>query len=221
MNFEDIKAEARRLADDNDSQKYLWSDAEWLAWANEAQDEACRRARLIVDSTTAACCQITLANATATYDIDDRVLFIRRAKLTGRAPVLGRVSYRDLDREIPGWESETGEPRGYIPDMDDRKFRPYPIPNASGTVTLTVIRLPLYCMETIQDEPEIRPHLHRKLIPWMLYRAYSKQDAETRDEKKAAMWLAEFEAEFGKRSTAIDEMWLEREHDFLESEGNF
>ncbi len=220
MNLGELLAEARSRANDNATPS-LWSDAEFTSWANEAEREACRRARLIIDSTTLECCRITLAIADPTYELHEKVLFIRRAKLVGRAPVLRRVSFQDLDETCPGWEDETGEPRGYIPDMDNLMFRPYPIPTAVGVVNLTITRLPLEDMAAAQDEPEIRSRFHLNLVPWMLYRAYSKQDAETIDLKKAGAFLAEFEAEFGKRSSAIDELWLEREHDFIEAEGNF
>jgi hypothetical protein len=71
------------------------------------------------------------------------------------------------------------------------------------------------------DEPEINRRFHESLVFWMLYRAYSKQDAETKDAKKAGENLALFEQEFGKKSSAIDEAWIEREHGYTDEEGVF
>ncbi len=218
MNLEQIIAAARDRLDDN-QEPYLWSDGELARFANDGEREACRRARLIIDSTTAEICQIALTDSEVNYELDSRILFIRRAKLAGRSPVLKRHSYKTLDRERPGWEAETGEPESYVPDQTTGQFRPYPSPDTAGTVALTVIRLPLDDMTDDSDEPEIKPHLHESMGYWIDYRAYSKQDAETKNDDKAAAALSMFEQEFGKKSTAIDEMWIEREHGYEEDEG--
>lgn len=219
MNAEIMLETARTTLDDL-AEPYLWSNDELIGYANEGEGEACRRARLIVDSTTDEVTLVALEAGEATADLDDRILFIRRAKLAGRSQVLRRISVQDLDKQNPDWEDQTGEPSHYIPDMDDGKFRPWPTPEDDSTVRLTVVRLPLEDI-TEDTEPEIKARYHRALVSWMLYRAYSKQDAETKDETKAAVYLAEFEREFGKKSSAIDEVWLQREHDFMEAEGNF
>jgi hypothetical protein len=199
----------------------LWSDPELTMFINAAQREACRRARLIVDSTTDEITLITLQADTATYDLDPRIIFIRRAKLIGTSPTLFRVSYKDLDVQAPDWEDETDTPRAYVPDMDENTFRPYPTPIAAGEVRLTVIREPLVDMANDVDVPEIKPRYLMSMMEWCYYLAYSKQDAETKDDAKAAAALAIFEGEFGKKSTAIDEVWQNREHGYMEPEGNF
>jgi len=209
---------ARRRSDDL-VEDYRISKAEYFDFANEAQDEACRRSRLILDSTTAAICQIALVSGTATYNLDDRVLFVRRVKLSTITPVLARVSRKTLDVGAPDWETETGQPRGYVPDMEDGVLRPYPTPDASYTAKLTVVRMPLVSMTDGDEEPEIRSRHHRMLVEWMLYRAYSKEDSEIYSPKKASECLAMFESEFGRRSTAQDESWIEREHGYETDEG--
>lgn len=218
MTLAQLIAAARREASDTVA-PYLWSDADWTDYANEAQREACRRARLIVDSTTTAICRLTMVADTATYALDPRILFIKRVKLSTRTTSLRPVSFKDLDRSAPGWEDETGEPSHFVPDMDENTFRPYPTPSAAGTVSLTVIRLPLEDMEGLGDEPEIKSHLHSALVYWMMHEAYAKQDSETLDKQKSADNLAAFEAEFGKKSTAQDEAWIRREHGYTEDEG--
>lgn len=225
MTLQDLIDACRSEAVDT-ATPYLWSDADWIRYANDAQREACRRARLIVDSTTTAICRIAMVAATASYALDSRVLFIKRAKLSGRSLPLSRASHKDLDRSVPGWEDATGEPQAYVPDMNENEFRPYPTPTTAATVSLTVIRLPLADMAlavvsptTAAVGPEIKACYHESLVFWMLYRAYSKQDTETLDKKKAADNLALFEAEFGKKSTAVDETWTRREHGYTEDEG--
>lgn len=217
--FEDLITQARDQVADV-VVPYKCSDRAFATFANEAQNEACRRARLLVDSSTTAICSLTLPANTPTVALDPRVVFIRRAKLTGRSLVLRRISYRQLDAEAPDWQSETGEPRGYVPDFDHLKFRPWPTPTEEETVTITVVRLPLADMAD-GGSPEIRSHYHAGLVHWMRYRYYLLPDPDVYDPKAAATALALFEAEFGPKSSALDEAWLERNADFLEGEGQF
>jgi hypothetical protein len=218
MNLETLKTTVRRRLDDLQA-PYLWSNEDLAEYANDAEREACRRARLIVDSTTAEIVSISLGVGASTYDLDQRILFIKRVKVSDISTPLRRVSFRDLDRSAPGWEDETGTPQAYVPDMDEDKLRVYPIPTAAATATLTVNRLPLEDMANDTDTPEIKPRYHDSLVYWMEYRAYSKQDAETRDDQKAAKALSMFEQEFGKKSSAIDEAWIAREHGYTDEEG--
>jgi len=234
MNLDNLITTAATRADDLVAGK-LWSRNEWIEYANDAQNEACRRARLLVDSSTAAVCSITLVNGTATYDLHDSIIFVRRARLLEIADgdaltVLKRCHVADLDREVgPGWQEEEGQPRGYVPDMDDHVFRPYPTPDtALWKVALTVVRMPLvptanetYPMEDGGDTPEIRSRWHIGLVNWMLARAYRKQDSQTYNPKLAEAFEVDFEREFGKKSSAIDETWLAREQDYTEAEGNY
>lgn len=218
MTLGELIASARLQASDTVI-PYLWSDAEWTNYVNDAEREACRRARLIVDSDTAEICSLSLTASTKTIALDPRVLFIRRAKVSGDVLPLHPVSVRNLDRGRPGWEDEEGAPKAYITDMDTGKFRPFPTPDADMTVKLSVCRLPLQNMAAQDDEPEIHARFHDSLIFWMLYQAYSKPDSETMDKQMAESNLALFEQEFGKKSAAIDEEWIARQHGFTEDEG--
>lgn len=218
MTLNDLIKQARTLSDDT-QEPYRVSRANWVIYANEAQEEACRRARLLIDSTTAEICQIALTSGTTTYALDPRVIFVRRIKLTGGTIPLKRASYKDLDRARPGWEDETGLPEAWVPDMDTGVLRPYPAPDGDYTANLTVVRLPLVSMADGDDTPEIRASAHRGLVHWMLHRAYSTIDSELYSPKKAEMHLADFEQEFGRKSTTQDEVWIEREHGQEENEG--
>ena len=82
-----------------------------------------------------------------------------------------------------------------------------------------LIGMPFADMVDDQDIPEIFDRYHRSLRYWMMYRAYSKQDSQANDPKKAADALTLFEQEFGKKSSAIDETWIEREQS--EQDGTF
>lgn len=218
MNLEAMIASARSRTGDTKTPQ-LWTDDEWAEYATDAEQEACRRARLIVDSTNAEICVIAFNSTDKFYELDPRIIFIRRVKVDGISRPLGKISYQDLDSGQPGWEEEEGEPRAFILDMEDNKLRPYPAPDRDYTARLTVVRTPLDVLANDNDEPEIKARYHQSLLFWMLYRAYSKQDSDTQDDEKAAANLAMFENEFGKKSTAVDETWIAREHGYDEHEG--
>ncbi|MGZ8317507.1 MAG: phage adaptor protein [Telluria sp.] len=210
MQLLDLINLARQELDDS-TEPYLWSDAELLDYANDAELEACRRARLLVDSSTAAVTQIAVTAGTALYPLDERVLFVRRARFAGYRP-LARMTVQDMDDDNPYWQDAEGaQPRHFVTDYESGSLLLWPTPTASDTLYLTVVRAPLAEMNDAADSPEIASRWHRALRYWMLYRAYGKQDAEGNDPKKAAESLALFEQEFGRKSSAIDEAWIARE----------
>jgi len=203
----------------------LVSDARLTKYANEAEREACRRARLIVDATTAACCQITLEEGTATYDLHAKVLFVRSARVDGdNATFLQRLHAKDLNKGGPEWLSEAGETVGWVLGMDTQKFRPYRIPGAAedgNVVHLTVVREPLQDMADAEaDSPEIHGRWHMGLVDWMEYRYYSTRDEQIKDDKLAAEALARFELQFGPAPSAAEEAWAQEQQAFLEDDGN-
>lgn len=222
MTLDEMIALGRLISKDTDPNPdaQLWKDDEWKEFATRSQQEAARRGRLLVDSTTDEITLLEIGEAEASALRDPRILFIRRAKVVG-GDVLRRVSYKTLDQSSPHWEEEIGPPRGYVPDFDSSVFRVYPMPDAAIQVRLTVVRLPLVDLTDGEQVPEIAPHLHRSLVEGMLMYAYSKVDSETFAPDRAAVHEAAFVREFGPASSAIDENWLERNHDMLEDEGNF
>lgn len=191
----------------------LWADSELYRWLNEAEVEACRRARLIVDTQNVSgvdnVCRITLVNGQPFYDLDPRVIYVRRALMAGRTIPLDPMDYRDLDVEQPGWQSRTGQVIGYVRGVDTGKFRPFRIPTTASmtngsTIDLLVVREPLRAMSQDDQDaaPEINPRYHLALLDWVYWRCYSKKDSEAYDPKLAAQHLADFEAEFGTREKA-------------------
>lgn len=206
---------------DDTAEPFGWSDDELTAYLNDAQDEACRRARLLIDSSTAAICSIAITATKTLYALDPRVIFVRRAKLASRSKPLRFSSYLDLDEQCPGWEDRTGTVEILVTDFETGKLRTYRTPTGADTLKLTVVRTALAPMATGDDEPEIAPRFHRSLIEWACYRAYSKQDVDALDAKKAERALAEFEREFGPKSPAIDEIYQAMRQPFDGSDGRF
>lgn len=78
MTITEIFADARAKLNDQ-YVPYKWADSELIDYLNEAEREACRRANLIVDKSTAAYCRIELVAGTAVYSLDTKVLKVRNA----------------------------------------------------------------------------------------------------------------------------------------------
>lgn len=209
----------RSEADDN-AAPYLWADPEWLEFAVDAENEACRRARLLTDASTTAICNAAIAIGAQTVTLDSRVIFVRRVQLASQSRPLQSVDSRDLDLNVPNWDTQTGTPRAWVRNWETGKVRLWPIPIATDTARLRVVRLPLVPLAS-NASPEIHPRLHRSLVFWMLYRAFSKKDTQTQDDKKAMENLALFEREFGDKSSAVDETWINENHGEDSFEGLF
>lgn len=218
MNLSDLIEEARERVRDL-AVPYYCSDTRFTRFVNEAQREACRRARLLVDSTSSALCVIDMAANNSIYPLDRRILFVRRATIDGQSRPLVRLHVRDLDPRGSEWQSETGDVDGWVVGMDTGMLRLYRTPTANGTIRLTVQRLPLNDLANNNDEPEIEERQHMALLDWMEYRYYSTADAEIRDDTKAQAALAAFEREFGPPATAIEEAWAQEHYGFTE-DGN-
>lgn len=225
MTLLQLRTYVREQADDTIA-PFLWSDATLNILLNEAQVEACRRARLIKDSTTDAVTLLTLLAGTSLYTVDPRVIFIRRMKLSTLANPLGFKRTRDMDEQVPGWEAHTGSVSQWITDYNSGKVRFYRNPDATAvgsglTARMTVVRGPLVDMSADGDIPEIAPRFHVKLHHWALYRMFSKQDSEVYDAKIAADNKEQFTAEFGPPSSAIEENWIDENFDYAEDSGIF
>jgi hypothetical protein len=218
MTLQDLITLFRNEADDA-TEPYLWDDEEVIDFANEAESEACRRSRLLVDSTSALTQLLVDPLDAGVISLDPSIVFVRRAMLAGRRP-LHRMTVRDLDAHNPYWmNAGPAVPLAYVTDFQTGAILLHPVPAAEDMLLLTVVRTPLVEMRSLEDSPEIAPRFHRSLRYWMLYRAYSKQDSQANDPKKAADSLALFEQEFGKKSSAIDENWIA--HEQMDDDGTY
>jgi hypothetical protein len=205
---------------DDLEEPFLWSDEEVIEFANDAQLEACRRARLLVDSSTSDICQLAVTAASnGLVELDPRLLFVRQVRFAGKLP-MRRMNMQDMAAFNPFWQDAPASvPYLFVTDYETGKVLFWPKPAADMTALATVVRDPLAEMNDGQDTPEISARHHRSLRFWMMFRAYSKQDAEANDPKKAADSLVLFEQEFGRKSSAIDEAWITREQ--MEGDGTF
>ena len=191
-----VKRTRRELSDDSGtSDVSLIKDWQLIDYANDAETEACRRAKLLADSVTSDICHIPILSDISIYDLDPRIIYVRRAKLASRTKPLGKITYHELDEIRPGWDTEAGVIEGLVTGMDTGKIRTYRIPAEADTLTLTVIRRPLVPMVKPKDTPEIK------------HKAYDNQDSEMYDPKLSERNLQFFEREFGPCPGAINEVF--------------
>ncbi len=179
-----------------------------VLYFNEAIHEACRRARLLVDRTTAAICEIAVTAGSPVISYSPRIIKIRRVRLVGRETPLTRRYVADMDRLGSNWEEQTGTTDSYVADYATGKIFLHRIPAENGTLKLVVVRLPLADLTgALAEEPEIAPHYHPALVSYVVYKMRSIEDTELYDPRKAALAEAEFEREFGPKRSALNEVY--------------
>ena len=207
MTLEEMLLAWRRRIKDT-KRPYLVSDEDGLLFANQAQCEAARRARLLVDSQSPMCA-IAISVGDPVIPIDPKIISIRRARLSSRSVPLRKRRVRDMDEQCPGWDSSTSKstPMVIVTDFGANQLYSYPTSNIDDVLMLTVTREPLVQLSDMGDNPEIAPRYHHGLISWMAYRAYLTDDADIYDQNQAAKALTEFESEFGPRISAVDEQF--------------
>ena len=184
---------------------YLSSDANVTSWLNEAEQEACIRASLIHDTTTATVCNITVTAGVSVYSLHQSIISITRAAFTPMSSTTEEKLYLtdmvELERIYPDWRKYTDLPRYAI--QNDTTLQIACKPSTDGVIAMECYRLPLVNIEDQGSEsPEIGRIHHRHLVQWALHRCYSRPDTETFNPGKSATALAEFTRVFGLRPDA-------------------
>ena len=207
---------------------YLWSDTELLRGLNYAEVQACRRAQLIIDSTTAndsgtaatagtmgqkPLCTLTLVANQATYNLSPKVLQVKRCQLKSMTyPLIGPVEYPMLDELISGWWGTSGTVATAGSGGYPICFLNEPVntitfvrgPSISDTAQLVVSRIPLISF-TIRTSPEIEEKYHEGLMDWAAHLAFMKPDSDTQNLNMAKYYESRFTARFGPLPDAYSE----------------
>lgn len=127
-------------------------------------------------------------------DISPLILKFRTAYRTSDGAPIQLVNAENLYGKGLRFDGRTGPLTTMIIGLEPARVRVYPVPVADDTIQLAVDRLPLLAIDKGQLALEIANQHHIHLLKWAKHRAYSKQDSETRDDKKAADNKADFEA---------------------------
>ena len=199
MNLAQIE-EAARLRFVDAGLRRQWTSPEIRGFANQAEREACERANLIEDATTAAVCEIAGLAATATYNLHAKIIEVSSVTWDGR--FLDPISRGELNRLYPnGWKARTGRPSHFI-DPQQRTLTLFPIPTAAADIELIAYRYPLVDMTGDADSPEIPERYHFDLLDWMEHLAYLKDDTEALNINAAARAADRFTQKFGVKIDA-------------------
>lgn len=198
MTLDDLEDRCRSESKD-ETVPYLWSSAEWTSWLNEAQTEACVRARLIEDEAIVG----AIMAGDPYVDLPAKAFSVSRAVIVG-GNLLRLIERHNLDlcRTSGNWETETGTPdRAY---RSGDRLRLVPIPVEDGSVSISAFCTPASQMVMGDDSPEIPERLHHHLVDWALRNAYRKPDVDTFDPAAAERHEAEFTRVFGPRPDEVE-----------------
>jgi len=177
----------------------LWDNSSLLRKFTEAERQACNRANLIYDDSTAAYCKITLANAVASYAFSDKITVIENIIFDGS--LVQRKTKDEMDRLSPTWRTDsgmTGKPVFAVVSGRSIRFSPLPdLSDAGKFVYLEVYRLPNLSITADTQTPEIPSEYHRDLLYWVLHECYKKQDADAHNQERSDYFLSRFNQIFG------------------------
>ena len=207
---------------------YKWEDPELMRYLNYAEVQACRRAHLIIDDLTAndngtaatagtlgqkPLCSLTVVAETAMYYLSPKILMVKRCQLKSMTtPLIGPVSYPELDDLMSGWRGTSGTVGTAGSGGNPNYFLNEPTntitfirsPSLSDTAYLVVSRLPLTPF-TLFNSPEIEEKHHEGLMNWAVHLAYMKNDSDCLDLNQARVYEQRFIMEFGPLPDARSE----------------
>lgn len=175
-------------------QPFLWSDDEAYAFLDDAQIEFCRRTEGIADARTPSVTHLSVVPGGEWYEKSPLILKVRSAT---RADTGRQVSVVNIESQLAfgiKFDGATGVVGALIDGMDDGAFRAHPVPNETVTINLAVFRLPIAKITSAGAQAlEVASQHHPHLVLWMRHRAYSKQDADAFDPRRAAEYEDKFE----------------------------
>lgn len=202
MTLSELRA-AFRVETGDTATPYLWADTDLNRWLNEAEREACIRAKLIIDDSTASVATYAVTSGTANYALHSSVIRVIAARFVDEDDVTYHLSINDrdwLDDHYPDWEDGDGKPTHLI--AEPKSVRIVGTPTADGTLYLRVQRLPQTKMSADGHSPEIQEQHQDALLHWAKHRAYSSQDSDGYDQDAADRFEARFTQYFGPRDNA-------------------
>lgn len=171
----------------------IWKNAELIAWLNEAEGEAARRAYLLSETFS-----ITLVPGTASYALDSLLWMTDRVRLNTAGVRLTRTTREALDESWANWEAATGQPRQYF--VFGSSITLYPNPTTADTLKVTGWVDP-DPMADDDDEPAIPAAYHRDLIEWVCFRAAQKRDVDAQI-GSPEQYLTNFSRRYGPDASA-------------------
>ena len=211
MILQDLINAARELLDDTIG-PYLWADERLYRYANNAMIEVALRTRCLKESGTPATTFPVVAG-TATFAIDPATIIVSKAQMAGQKHPLILTTAKDLDRRLPGWDTDmvpAGVPEYVVFDLAQHRVTLVPTPAEDSTLYLRVCRVPNEDekMEGPDDEPPFTSFRPEEVKHWIAHEAYLERDSERYNPERSAQHEAIFTARFGARPSQHDlEVW--------------
>lgn len=171
MTLGELVAHLRHSILRDTARKGLWSDEELVRYLNEAQNLFARRTHQLADDTSTFTFLDT-EEGTATYALDDRIVFVSEIRHEDGTLLLDRT------RKQAACRQGEGRPMIYTLGAAHKFMRFWPTPDGVYTLDLLVARKPLEQMVADDDEPEIEEDYHLTLCDWAAYRALRNNDPE-------------------------------------------
>ena len=165
------------------AEPYLWSDAEILRYANDAQTMFCRAGAGISDVLT-----ITVPANTLFVPIPSTVWKLRGITRDYDGREVKIVNYED-SQSIAASQIRLDERFGplvcVVVGLKDNYLRVVAKQSLETSLTAVVYRLPNTPLTALGQSLEIDAIHHLHLLWWMKFLAYSKQDSETFEKARA------------------------------------
>lgn len=128
---------------------FLWSDTLLERYLNLAEAEACRRASLLLDDTTAEdseatplpLCSLTVVADTSSYVISKKILRILTCVPASTSRPIEKKTEDWLDEFYTTWRSAEGDPVYFLEKKGRITLVPQPV--SDDTIQLSIVRLPL------------------------------------------------------------------------------
>lgn len=220
MTGQELITHLREIYLDDLAIPYLWTDTELLRDLNYAEVQACRRAHIIIDRTTAndngtaatagtlgrkPLCSVTIAANQATYAISPKILQVKRCQLASMTfPLTGPVTHEELDERFSGWfgtsgtigTAGSGGNPTYFMNEPSNSLTLVLAPSTADTARLIVSRIPLTPF-TLSTSPEIEEKYHMDLCEWAAHLAFLKPGEKTYDPNLAKIHEDRFTRIFG------------------------
>ena len=189
---------------------YFWSEAEILRYLDKGQKRFCRDGIAIVDSRTDEVVRLPFKAGDSTVTYHESIVRIRTAKLESnhrgveiktQDQYLGSFDSRGVSRDYgraanPGTQLEqTGEIRHMFIDYEEEFIRFSRIAENDDVLLLHVERGPINTLDSCSVYLEIKEDYHQAVLEWAYHLAFSKQDSETFDMKKADTGAENFDRE--------------------------
>lgn len=171
---------------------YLWSDAEFVTYLDDAQKRWCQETDGIADASTPEVTQLAIVPGTEWYDLHPSIKLLRGITRGDDGRPVSVISYEDMPGLRMRFDGRQGVLKSLITGMQEDRIRAWPVPTETVTLHLLVYRLPLDDLIDVEQPLEIPAAHHLHLLDWVKHRAYLKEDPETFNKSKAE----EFEARF-------------------------